>query len=250
MTAEKTFQVNQPVLPIWCEASSEHQERELLFGECFRVQQKIGDLGFGEAVKDGYAGYVDLAALKTPTAATHVVSGFATHLYPKVDIKSPPIMGLSFGSQLTIDGSEGIFLNTADGQYVPANQTRPINADMDDPTLVAELFLGTPYLWGGNSCWGIDCSGLVQAALLACGVECPADSGQQRDTVGRLLGDNEPVESADLLFWKGHVAMALDRDRLIHATAYHMAVVVEGINEVTGRIAGQGFGSVLARRRP
>jgi hypothetical protein len=239
----KLRQVVVKVTNIWADQSRSSMDRQLVFGEQFLVLDIVDDVAFGQASRDGYVGYVATSDLGAATAPNYAVCARSSHLYSEPDMKSPPVMAVSFASALEVIKTHPEFLETADGQFVVRGHCRRLNEPMADTAGVAELYLGTPYLWGGNSCDGLDCSGLVQAALLACGVECPADSGQQRDTVGRLLGDNEPVESADLLFWKGHVAMALDRDRLIHATAYHMAVVVEGINEVTDRIAGQGFGS-------
>jgi len=250
MTARQTRQVISPLLPIWGDAERTYQVRELLFGEQFKVHDSETGTVLGEAVKDGYRGYVDLAGLGTPDVASHFVSSRASHIYPAPDIKSPPLLGLTFGSLLTIKRAVGAYLETGDGSFVPAVHVRARDQDMDDPASVAEIFLGTPYLWGGNSCWGVDCSGLVQAALLACGVTCPPDSGQQQGTVGEAIGDDVAVARGDLIFWKGHVAMALDDRRLIHATAFHMAVVVENIKEVIARIADQGHGPVLARRRP
>jgi cell wall-associated NlpC family hydrolase len=120
---------------------------------------------------------------------------------------------------------------------------------MEDPAGVAELFLGAPYLWGGNGSDGLDCSGLVQAALLACGVPCPGDSDQQEERVGRPLAEGEPLRRGDLVFWKGHVAMALDAARLIHANAGAMAVAVEALDRAVVRIGAQGDGCPTSRRR-
>jgi cell wall-associated NlpC family hydrolase len=247
---EKLRQVVKPVLPIWRDSTCDRQERELLFGERFTVQSETGGFGYGYAEKDGYCGFVDVSGLGEPSDATHMVSSFGSHIYPMADIKSASPVGLSFGSRLKVTGSSGTFLQIDEGGYVPAGHVRPLTNRMEDPAAVAEMFLGAPYLWGGNSCWGIDCSGLVQATLMACGIDCPADSGEQRGVVGVPFGDNVAVERGDLFFWNSHVAMALDEKNLIHATAFHMAVVVEDIQEVIGRIADMGEGLVLARRRP
>ncbi len=117
-----------------------------------------------------------------------------------------------------------------------------------DPVAVAEMFLGTPYLWGGNSRDGIDCSGLVQAALLACGRDCPGDSDQQAG-IGTELAEGDALRRGDLVFWKGHVAMVVDGDRLIHANGHSMSVAHEGIAACIERIAAAGGGPVTARRR-
>jgi len=243
-------QVAKPVLPIWRENACHRQERELLFGERFTVQSEIAGIGFGFAEKDGYRGFVDVSGLGEPSQASHFVSTRGSHIYPAADIKSANPAGLSFGSRLKVTGSSGKFVQISDCGYVPASHVRPLATIMEEPAAVAEMFLGAPYLWGGNSCWGIDCSGLVQVALTACGIDCPADSGEQRNVVGFSFGDNVAIERGDLFFWNSHVAMALDQQNLIHATGFHMAVVAEGIQEVIDRIADLGEGPVLDRRRP
>ena len=118
-----------------------------------------------------------------------------------------------------------------------------------DPATVAQVFFGTPYLWGGNSSRGIDCSGLVQAAYHACGHICAGDSDLQAEGFGRLLPEGEVLQRGDLVFWKGHVAMMVDEQTLIHANAHHMATVYEGLVQATLRIKAQGDGDITARRR-
>jgi cell wall-associated NlpC family hydrolase len=131
---------------------------------------------------------------------------------------------------------------------VPKPHLRPISHPFRDPVTVAQLFFGTPYLWGGNSAFGIDCSGLVQAALLACGIACPGDSDLQA-ALGNTVPDDAPMLRGDLIFWKGHVAMVVDDQTLIHANAHHMAVAYEPIDAAIARIKAQGGGTVTGRRR-
>lgn len=225
------------------------RDRQLLFGEEVTAYEDRDGWAFVQADRDGYVGYVPTATLGPARAATHWVAAAATHVYGEPDIKSPDRMALSHGSRLTVTEIRNRFAATPEG-YVPTVHLRPVAEGFPDPVAVAELFLGTPYLWGGNSRWGIDCSGLVQAAMLACGIPCPGDSDQQENELGGLMPAGSPVNRGDLLFWKGHVAMAAASDTLIHANAFAMAVSREPLRQAIDRIAAQGDGPVTAHRRP
>ncbi|MEX0304836.1 MAG: C40 family peptidase [Leisingera sp.] len=223
------------------------RDRQLVYGEPVTVFEDHGGWSFLQAAKDGYAGYVPSTALAAPFEVTHWVSAPATHAYTADDFKSPEAHALSHGSRIQVISGEGRFVETNLG-FIPARHLSPLGAHTDDPVAVAELFLGTPYLWGGNSRFGIDCSGLVQAALLACGIPCPGDSDMQETELG------EPAPAADyqrgdLLFWKGHVALVRDTQTLIHANAHDMAVAVEPIAVAIERILAQGDGPVTAHKR-
>ena len=224
-------------------------ERQLLYGDGFLVLGTEAGDAFGQAEKDGYVGYVQAAFLTAPTDPTHFVCTHATHLYLAPDIKSANPVGLSFGSHICVVDAVGQLWKTDAGGYVAKEHLRRIESPMQDAAAVAELFLGTPYLWGGNTCWGLDCSGLVQAALLACGHKCPGDSDLQEQAVGTALRKDAPTRRGDLIFWKSHVAMAVSADILIHANAHHMAVVHEPIEDAIRRIARQGGGAVTSRKR-
>jgi cell wall-associated NlpC family hydrolase len=160
----------------------------------------------------------------------------ATHAYLKADFKSPDQVSVSFGSKITVLDHVAGFAETQIG-YIPIQHLKPIDDLASDPADIARLFLGTPYLWGGNSRWGIDCSGLVQAAFLACGIPCPGDSDQQLAMVGYAPPAGTPYQRNDLLFWKGHVALVLEPDLMIHANAHKMAVTLEPITAALERIA-------------
>lgn len=227
------------------------RDRQLLLGEAVRVLERRDRHAFVQAAKDGYCGWLALQAIGPDHPVTHRVMAPATHLYATPSLKRHELVSLSFGALLAIRDGEGRFAETADGSFVPRVHLAPIGSRMDDPAGVAAMFLGTPYLWGGNSRGGIDCSGLVQAALLACGLACPGDSDQQFRLVGRPLAADEAPARNDLYFWKGHVALALDGERLIHANGAAMAVSIEGTEAALNRIAAEeGAAAFLGIRRP
>lgn len=224
------------------------RDRQLLMGDAATILGRDGGMAYIRSEKDGYHGFVEEAALGPPVQPTHTVSAPATHAYSAADLKSPDRLSLSFASRVVVTGQSGAFLETPHG-HIPQQHLRPVDRLAPDPAAIANLFLGTPYLWGGNSCFGIDCSGLVQAALLACGLPCPGDSDLQEHALGTPCPAGTAYKRNDLLFWKGHVALVLDAERLIHANAHHMAVAHEGIPDAIARIKAQGDGPVTAHKR-
>lgn len=222
------------------------RDRQLLMGEGVDLFERRDGRAFIRAARDGYCGYVDEAGLGAPRAATHIVATPATHLYAEESIKSRDLAHLSFGSRITVLHELKALFETPEG-FIPKKHLREIDRPFSDPVTVAQMFFGTPYLWGGNSRLGIDCSGLVQAALLACGVASPGDSDLQQG-LGRDAA-NEPPQRGDLWFWKGHVAMLVDPDTIIHANGHAMAVTYEDAKKAVLRIEAQGGGPVTHRRR-
>lgn len=239
--------------------------RELLPGEVFCVLEMPEDTAcgeaFGYAARDGYVGYVSARALHPARTVTHRVSARETYRKQTPDLKVfERSFRMSFGHQVKVTGTSAdwseISLRAHMGNperettwFVPTRHLRPIDEHGTDLVAVAELFLHTPYLWGGNTAFGIDCSGLVQAALLACGKPCPGDSDQQEGRVGTLLDQAEPLQRNDLIFWKGHVGMMRDAETLIHANAHHMAVSIEPLAVAVARIEASGGGLVTALKR-
>jgi cell wall-associated NlpC family hydrolase len=221
---------------------------QLLFGEVFHVLETDDGFAFGQAERDGQVGYMLSGALASPEQPTHWITAPATHLYPKPDLKAPPEVAIFFGSQVKVVGERDDYVRIHTGHFIPRPHLQPIRARFGDPVGVADLFLGSPYLWGGSSRWGIDCSGLVQMALLACGVDCPRDSDQQR-VLGRELHHGEPFLRGDLVFWKGHVGFMANERMLLHANATHMAVAYEPLKDAAARIEDKGEGPITARRR-
>jgi cell wall-associated NlpC family hydrolase len=245
---ETVAQVVVPVADILDRPDGARQ-RQLLYGDVVELTGQDGDWHAVRARRDGYTGVVRADELGAAVAATHHITSLATHLYSAPDIKSADLASLSLGSQLTLVAEAGAFGRTHAGFFVPMAHVAPLRRRFADPVAVADLFLGTPYLWGGNSRLGLDCSGLVQVACLACGLPCPGDSAEQQCEAGQVVAADAPLARGDLVFWRGHVAMAVNDSTLIHANAHHMAVVYEGAEDAIRRIAGQGGGPVTGRRR-
>lgn len=222
------------------------RERQLWLGEAFTVIDTHDGHAFGFAQKDGYCGWLPLLSL-TQANPTHWVATPATHLYPDARVQAREIASLPMGAQLEVIGQKGAFARTPLG-FVPANHLRPIGESLSDPVAIAESLLGTPYLWGGNSRAGIDCSGLVQLALFSCGISSAGDADLQ-EALGLEIAPSEPLARGDLLFWKGHVAMIVDGTRLIHANGHTMSVAYEGIAAAIDRIQANDGQPVRARRR-
>ena len=224
------------------------RDRQVPFGHPVAVLERRPGWARVRALHDGYEGWTAAGALGAAVTATHRVAVPATHLYPRPDMKTRERCWLSFNAELRVVSAAGDFLETPDG-FVPRPHLRPLDTPFADFVSAAELHLGVPYLWGGNSTAGIDCSGLVQGALLAAGRACPGDSGPQAAGLGIDLPADATPRRGDLYFWPGHVAIAVDGATLIHATARHMAVVREPLVEVLSRISAAGEGPLTRRAR-
>lgn len=224
------------------------RDRQLLLGDAVTVIDRRDGHAFVQAAKDGYCGWLPDAALGPPDAPTHWIAAPASHAYTAPRVQAPESASLPMGACLRVTGTEGSFAKTPHG-FVPSAHLRPLGDWHHDPASVAETLRGSPYLWGGNSRAGLDCSGLVQLAHHACGRACPADSDLQQ-AIGTALPDSAAPHRGDLIFWKGHVALMLDAQRLIHANGHTMSVAIEPAAAAIARIAAQGGGPVTARRRP
>ena len=204
---------------------------------------------WGQLQSDGYVGWLPAAALLAPKGQpTHKVAALRTLVFPGPSIKLPPTEGLPLGARLVVVRSEDTFAVTAAGGYLPRRHLAPLDSAEIDFVALAERFVGTPYLWGGKSSLGIDCSGLVQVTLSACGAPCPRDSDMQEAALGAPIALSD-MRRGDLMFWKGHVAIARSTTSLIHANAFHMAVAIEPLANAIERIRAGGS-EVTSVRRP
>jgi cell wall-associated NlpC family hydrolase len=217
---------------------------QALKGERITIYDRNGEgWAWGQLNSDGYVGWIPDAALARPVAApTHKVTALSTFAFPGPSIKLPPAETLPMGARVGIAREDGAFAVTREGLYLPRGHVGKLDVTEQDFVAVAERFVGTPYLWGGKSSLGIDCSGLVQVALNAAGTGCPRDSDMQQDSLGRALSPAEmaKLQRGDLIFWKGHVAIVRDASTIVHANAHHMATVIENTQEAIARIKAAG----------
>ncbi len=234
---------------------------ELLYGEGFRIERRDGDWAWGHCDHDGYAGWLPAAALAPPEPkATHRVAALRALLYPAPDLRAPPADAVSLGARVAVVGPavDG-FVPLDDGRWIAAVALAALDVLAPDPAATALRFLGVPYLWGGRSSLGVDCSGLVQVALAAAGIAVPRDSGPQSrsDAAGRLIAgptDDDPamlgLRRNDLVFFPGHVGLMADAEMLVHANATRMAVSLDPLAEVVARVRAASGRGIVAARRP
>jgi cell wall-associated NlpC family hydrolase len=228
-------------------------DTEALGGERVTVYDSNAEgWAWGQLAADGYVGWLPSRALAPRgPALTHKVAALRTFAFPGPSIKLPPIEALPLGARIAVAHIADRMAVTHAGAYVPAAHLKPIGENESDFVAVAERFLGVPYLWGGKSALGLDCSGLVQIALTACGLSCPRDSDMQEQAMGEPVaaaGSYSDFQRGDLVFWQGHVAIARDHTSLVHANAFHMAVAIEPIAAAIARIRTAGSEVTSVRR--
>jgi len=247
-------QVIAPSLPLRREPRFDATlDSEALRGEVVTVYDESEGWAWVQLSRDGYVGYMPSEGL-TPrlVAPTHRISALRTYVYPEPDAKTPPLALLSLNASVAAPREDGKFLALEGGGYVFAAHAAPIGAPERDFVAVAEGFLGTPYLWGGRTSIGLDCSGLVQLALEAAGRSAPRDADMQAQELGRAI-DWRPgatLRRGDLVFWEGHVGVMTSAKDFLHANAFHMAVAVEPFSRARSRIKAAGYEVTCVRRLP
>ena len=228
------------------DANAEQMD-QLLFGERFEVLEEEGAWLFGQAARDGYVGFVEATALQPAgPLPTHRVAAIRTYAFAEASIKSRASGPYSINSLVAVEATQGKLAKVAGAGWMTAAHLAPIGTVEDDWAAVAERFVGAPYLWGGRESLGLDCSGLVQQALFACGLACPRDTDQQ-EALGTAI-DAADFVRGDLVFWKGHVAIGLGEGRIVHANGHHMAVASEPLAEAVARISAGGSDPTSYRR--
>lgn len=234
-------------------------DTEVLHGERVIIYDDNGEgWSWGQLGSDGYVGWMPSNALAEPgPRPTHRVAALRTLVFPVRSIKAPPIEALPLGGRVAVRSGEtgrnkegADLTGLASGFCVPTRHLAPLDSTEQDFVAVAERFAGVPYLWGGKTSLGIDCSGLVQIALTACGVGCPRDTDMQERALGTPLSKDDPAgwRRGDLIFWSGHVAIVRDGETIVHANSFHMAVAIESTREALRRIADAGSTPVSIKR--
>lgn len=227
-------------------------ETETLFGETVTVYDEQEGWAWVQLQQDRYVGYLPSVALGEGAGSpTHRITALRTYVFPAPGIKLPPMSLLSINSLVEVAGAEGGFLTLSSGGCIPAVHAAPVDERAQDFVAVAERFLGAPYLWGGRSSLGLDCSALVQLSLQAAGIACPRDTDMQERALGKrveVAPDLTGLRRGDLVFWKGHVGIMSDADTLLHANAFHMETSKEPLAAAVKRIAAGGQDVSAIRR--
>ena len=213
-------------------------DTEALFGESVTVYEEQGGWAWVQLERDGYVGYLPAVALGAPAEPDHQLAVPRSFAYPGPSIKLPPVLALSLGARFAVSARAGDFAVDAEGLHVYISHLAPVAAVAPDFVAVAERFLEAPYLWGGRTSQGIDCSGLVQTALSAAGIDAPRDSDMQEAALGAPVAFDPALAGlrrGDLVFWKGHVGVMRDAETLLHANGFAMRVVSEPLRAARER---------------
>jgi cell wall-associated NlpC family hydrolase len=243
-------QVAAPSLPLRREPRFDATlDTEALLGETVTLFEEREGWAWVQLARDGYVGYMPSEGL-TPRIATptHRIVALRTYVYPEPDGKTPPLALLSLNARITAAKPEGKFFALAGGGFVFARHAVPIGEADPDFVAVAEAFLGTPYLWGGRTSVGLDCSGLVQLAVEAAGHAAPRDADMQAAELGHAVDPDVELRRGDLVFWEGHVGIMTGGRDFLHANAFHMAVEREPFAEAKRRIQEAGYEMICVRR--
>ena len=226
-------------------------DSQLLAAEEVGVYEVADGWAWVQSRADGYVGYVESAALGDPAGEpTHWVKVPRSFLFAEPDMKAPPLDALSMTGRVRVTEERGGFCEVAGGGFVYARHLEPLGAWAEDFVTTALQFMGVPYLWGGKTSLGLDCSGLVQVALAAAGTACPRDSDMQAATLGEERPPDEPPARGDLLALSDHVAIALDAWRVVHANAHDMQVAIEPLADLVERVTRECGRGITAIRRP
>ena len=225
-------------------SKSAPQETELLFGFEFRIDKLKKNWAYGQAISPlsqdvpGYIGWMRRESLAEETVPrTHYISALKAPVFKKADIKSRIKSLLHMGAQINAARIGDVFIELSSGGYIHRKHLQPLGSHVEtDFVAIAEAHMELPYVWGGISTDGLDCSGLVQSALRAVGKDCLRDAGQQEGSLGTVVNNMADLKRGDLVFWPGHVGIMSDEETLLHANAFHMKVTKEPYTTARARI--------------
>ncbi|MFM1813775.1 MAG: hypothetical protein RLZ98_470 [Pseudomonadota bacterium] len=248
-------QVRRPLVPMRQRPdTSAPIINEAIYGEVVWVYEQKDGWAWCQLDRDEYVGYVPSTMLSPDLLPpTHRVAALGTFVYRRSDIKSEPVMQLPLNAAVTVTGTEDRFYALAGGGFLISRHVVEISRYTRDFVQLAERLIDTPYLWGGRSRFGIDCSGLVQLSMEAAGLPCPRDSDMQAGAIGAEMPvreDLEGLQRGDLVFWPGHVGIMVDGVMLVHANAHHMVVIAEPLVTAARRIERAGSRISRIRRPP
>jgi cell wall-associated NlpC family hydrolase len=228
-------------------------ETQALYGETLICYEDKDGWRWVQLDRDRYVGYIETEALtENIVKPTHRVRARHTMIYSAPDIKSPPLDALPFGAEVAIVSADETFSELARGGHIFSRHLAPIGRLLGDFVTLAEMFLHTPYLWGGKTDMGIDCSGLAQVTLAAAGVNAPRDTDMMEAALGRPAAVDERLrglQRGDLVFWRGHVGIMQSADLLLHANAHFMAVTSEPLAVARDRIRAKALSEITSVRR-
>ena len=225
-------------------------DTQVLFGEGVQVYDEEEGWVWVQLNNDQYVGWIAANTLWSKLSRpTHRVCVPRTFIYPGPSIKLPPLQALPLGAEIEIIETRGDFVMTTNSCFIYCAHLASIGENNPDFVAVAEKFLNAPYLWGGKSWMGIDCSGLVQVSLLMSGYKAPRDSDMQEIQLGRPIDNHTALQRGDLIFWKGHVGIMRDDVTILHANGSHMLVSSEPLSLVRDRNLRAGAGEITSYRR-
>lgn len=242
------MQVTAPLLDLTCGVMRDGAlDSQLIHGQTVAMYEDdpVTGLAWVQAEADGYVGYVPRAGLSPRgPAATHRVATLGAQVYARPSLKLTPLLMLPYQAEVTVLASADGYGQIGPDRWIALAQLTDTLAQ--DPVAEAQRLTGVPYVWGGRSHAGLDCSALIQLAFGACGHSLPRDSDMQADLGTPVTG---PPGRGDLVFWKGHVGIMRDGDTLLHANAHHMAVTSEPFAQAKARISSTSTGPVTTVRR-